>query len=164
MARGAMLPHVNVGLTRDWISGDTAFGNEADSWSLGVYATWDVFKGLANISSLRKARAESRAASHLRDFETRRALHEAQQAWRDSQASRARVDVAADAVQAARESLRIVSNQYREGLASMVDLLDVQAAATKAEGDLVQARHDHQVDLARLAYSAGRNIHQGGTQ
>ena len=61
------------------------------------------------------------------------------------------------AVDAARASLRIVSNQYREGLATMVDLLDVQAAATGAEGDLVQARHDYRVDLARLSHAAGRS-------
>lgn len=164
VARGAMLPHLNLSLTRDWFDGDSAFGGEADSWSLGVYATWDIFKGLANVSNLRKANAEKRAARHLHDFESRRARHEAQQAWRDAQASQARVRVASRTVDAARESLRIVTNQYREGLASMVDLLDVQAAATKAEGDLVQARHDHHVDLARLAHATGRRLHEGGTQ
>ncbi|MBU1675229.1 TolC family protein, partial [bacterium] len=51
------------------------------------------------------------------------------------------------------ESLRIVTDMYREGLASMVDLLDVQAAATMTEGNLVQARHDHRVSGARLAFT-----------
>ena len=162
VARGALLPHLNLGLSKDWYSEGSMFGDEADSWSLGVYATWDVFKGLANISALRKARAESRAAEYMYDFELRRARHEAQQTWRDVEASHARVEVAGAAVDAARESLRIVTNQYREGLANMVDLLDVQAAATKAEGDLVQARHDYRVDLARLAHAAGRGVHQGG--
>jgi len=164
VARGAMLPHLNLSLTRDWFDGDSAFGGEADSWGLGVYATWDIFKGLANVSNLRKANAEKRAASHLHDFESRRARHEAQQAWRDVEASKARLAVASSAVDAAREGLRIVTNQYREGLASMVDLLDVQAAATQAEGDLVQAQHDHHVDLARLAHATGRGLHEGGTQ
>ncbi len=61
--------------------------------------------------------------------------------------------MARDAVAAAREGLRIVTNQYREGLASMVDLLDTQAAATMAEGNLVQARHDLAVGLANLEFS-----------
>jgi outer membrane protein TolC len=164
VARGAMLPHLNLSLSRDWVSESDIFGDEADSWSLGVYATWDLFKGLENISKLRQSRAERRAAEHLHAFESRRAHHEAQQTWHDARASRARIEVAASAVDAARESLRIVTNQYREGLASMIDLLDVQAAATKAEGDLVQARHDHRVDLARLAHAAGRGVHQGGIQ
>jgi len=63
------------------------------------------------------------------------------------------VIVAGDAVAAAREGLRIVTNQYREGLATMVNLLDTQAAATMAEGNLVQALHDYNVGLARLRFA-----------
>ena len=162
VAAGAMLPHVNLSLQRDLYSHDSAFGSDAKSWGLGVYATWDIFMGLENISSLREARAEKRAAEHRYDFEVRKARHEAQQAWRDADAAGQRVVVAESAVEAARASLRIVSNQYREGLASMIDLLDVQAAATRAEGDLVQARHDYRVDLARLAHAAGRGLPEGG--
>jgi outer membrane protein TolC len=68
-------------------------------------------------------------------------------------AAHEKVLVARDAVTAAREGLRIVTNQYREGLASMVDLLDTQAAATMAEGNLVQARHDYHVGLANLEFA-----------
>ena len=46
----------------------------------------------------------------------------------------------------------------------MVDLLAVQAAATKAEGDLVQANHDFRVDLARLADGAGVGLTEGGIE
>ena len=63
--------------------------------------------------------------------------------------------VARDAVDSALESLRIVENQYREGLATMVELLDTQAAATRAQGDLVQARHDFRVGQARLIFTGG---------
>ena len=158
VARGAMLPHVNLSLQRNFHSHEDAFGGDAKNWGVGVYATWDLFKGLQNVSSLRRARAQSRAAEFRYDFELRRARHEALQARRDADASHARVTVAESAVDAARASLRIVANQYREGLADMVDLLDVQAAATGAEGALVQARHDHRVDLARLAHATGTAI------
>lgn len=164
VARGAMLPHVNLSVERNYFSQDSMFGNDATSWNLGIYATWDVFKGLANVSALRQARAESRAAEHRYLFEQRQARHEAAQAWRDVEAARARIAVAEGAVDAARASLRIVSNQYREGLASMVDLLDVQAAAIKAEGDLAQAQHDFRVDLARLDHAAGGGDYPGGIQ
>jgi len=61
--------------------------------------------------------------------------------------------VAREAVDAARTGLKIVSNQYREGLASMVNLLDTQAYATQAEGNLVQALHDFSVGLANLEFA-----------
>jgi outer membrane protein TolC len=86
-------------------------------------------------------------------FETRQARVQATEALLNAQAAQEKVTVARGAVDAAREGLRIVTNQYREGLASMVNLLDTQAAAIMAEGNLVQAIHDYQVGMANLEYS-----------
>jgi outer membrane protein TolC len=153
VATGALLPHINLSIQRDFYSRDQLFGDDARSWTLGVFGTWDIFSGLENISRIKKAKAESRAAEHMVAFEARKAEVEAKQAWLDANAAQQRVAIARDAVAAAQEGLRIVSNQYREGLASMVDLLDVQAAATKTEGDLVQALHDYNVGLASLRFA-----------
>ncbi len=155
VARGSMLPHLNLSAEKNYYSQDKLFGDDARSWTVGIYATWNVFGGLGNLGALKKARAEQRAARYMLDFQERQARVEATEAWLGARAAREKVTVARGAVEAARESLRIVSNQYREGLASMVDLLDVQAAATSAEGNLVQAVHDYDVGLARLAYASG---------
>jgi len=151
VAQGAVLPHVNLSLQRDFYSMDNLFGDDARSWSLGVYATMGF--GVQNVGEIKKAKAQSRAAGYMVDFETRRAQVQATEAWLAARAADQKVTVARDAVSAAREGLRIVSNQYAEGLASMVDLLDIQAAAIMAEGNLVQALHDYRVGLANLEYA-----------
>jgi outer membrane protein TolC len=109
--------------------------------------------GIGDLGDIRKAKANSRAALYMADFQARQAEVQATEAWLGARAAWEKVLVARDAVAAAREGLRIVGNQYREGLASMVDLLDTQAAATMAEGNLVQARHDFAVGLANHEYS-----------
>lgn len=164
MRRGAMIPHVNLQAEKNWYHRDDLFGNEADAWTVGVYATWDVFSGFQNIGALKKARAESRAASWMHDFQTRRARTEAVQARYELDAARERLDVARDGVDAAREGLRIVTRMHSEGLASMVDLLDVQAAATMAEGNLVQARHDVRVGLAKFLFAGGGLVADGPSE
>ncbi len=164
VATGAMLPHVNLSLERNYFSHEDIFGDDATSWSLGAYATWNVFDGLQSISARRQARAQQRAAEHGWNFQTRQARHEAQQAWRDVQAAAERLAVAREAVGAAREGLRIVSDQYGEGLASMTDLLDVQTAEIAAAGGLAQAHHDYNVSLARLEYAAGSPQPEGGAK
>ena len=151
VARGAVLPRVNMSLQKDYYSREDLFGNDASSWTLGVYATLGF--GIGNVGEIRKARAQSRAASYMADFQARQAEVEATEAWLNAKAAQDKVIVARDAVSAAREGLCIVSNQYREGLASMVNLLDTQAAATMAEGNLVQARHDLAVGLANLEFA-----------
>jgi outer membrane protein TolC len=164
VATGAMLPHINLSLERNYFSHEDIFGDDATSWSLGAYATWNVFDGLQSISARRQARAKHRAAEHGWNFQTRQARYEAQQAWRDAQAAAERLVVASEAVGAAREGLRIVSDQYGEGLASMTDLLDVQTAEIAAAGGLAQAHHDYNVSLARLEYAAGSPQPEGGAK
>ena len=151
VATGAILPHLNLSIQKDWYDLENLFGTNASSWTLGVYATMGF--GVDKLGDIKKARAEARAARHMADFETRQARVQATQATLEVRAAAQKVGVAETAVSAAREGLRIVTNQYREGLASMVDLLDTQAAATMAEGNLVQARHDLLVGLANLEFS-----------
>lgn len=151
VATGAMLPRVNLSLQQDWYDLDSLFGTNSSSWTLGVYATMGF--GVNNVGEIKKAKAHKRAAQYMVDFESRQAQVQATQALLELQAAHEKVLVALDAVEAAREGLRIVTNQYREGLASMVNLLDTQAAATMAEGNLVQARHDYKVGRANLEFS-----------
>lgn len=152
VARGSLLPHVNLAAERNWWGNDL-FPDEARSWTVGVYGTWNLFAGLQNVGAWKKARARARAAEYMARFRRRQARVEATGAWLGLKAALDKVAVARDAVAAAREGLRILDNQYREGLASMVDLLDTEAAHTQAEGNLVQALHDYHVSLARLRYT-----------
>ena len=63
VAQGSMLPHINMSIQRDLYSQEDLFGDDARSWSLGVYATWDIFKGMQNIGEVKKAKAQKRAAA-----------------------------------------------------------------------------------------------------
>ncbi len=155
VARGSLLPHVNLSLQKDWYDLDNLFGNNSNSWTLGVYATMGF--GVQNIGEIKKAKAHHRASEHMVAFETRQAQVQATEAWLSAKASYEKVLVAQDAVEASRAGLKIVTNQYREGLASMVDLLDTQAYATQAEGNLVQAQHDLSVGLANLEFNSAVN-------
>jgi outer membrane protein len=151
VATGSLLPHVNLSIQKDWYDLENLFGNNSNSWTLGVYATMGF--GIQNVSEIKKAKAQRRAADYMVDFETRQARVQATEALLGARAAHEKVLVARDAVQAARSGLKIVTNQYREGLASMVNLLDTQAYAIQAEGNLVQALHDFSVGLANLEFA-----------
>ena len=151
VATGSLLPHVNLSLQKDWYDLDNLLGTNSNSWTLGVYATMGF--GVHNIGEIKKAKAHRRAADHMVAFETRQAQVQATEALLNARAAREKVIVAREAVAASRAGLKIVTNQYREGLVSMVDLLDTQAYATQAEGNLVQAKHDLSVGLANLEFS-----------
>ena len=151
VATGSVLPHINLSVQKDWYDLENLFGSNSNSWTLGVYATMGF--GIQNVGEIKKAKAQRRAADYMVDFETRKARVQATEALLGARAAHEKVLVAREAVDAARTGLKIVSNQYREGLASMVNLLDTQAYATQAEGNLVQALHDFSVGLANLEFA-----------
>lgn len=156
VARSGMLPHLNLSVQKDWYDMDNPFGTHADSWTLGVFTTMGF--GVQNVGEYKKAKAQSRAARYMVDFETRQAKVQATEAWLNLEAAHEKVLVARAAVHAARAGLKIVTNQYREGLAGMVNLLDTQAYATQSEGNLVQALHDFRVGLANLEFSTNPDL------
>ena len=155
VATGSLLPHVNLSIQKDWYDLENLFGSNSNSWTMGVYATMGF--GVQNVSDIKKAKAQRRAADYMVDFETRKARVEATEALLSAKAAHEKVLVAREAVHAARSGLKIVSNQYREGLATMVNLLDTQAYATQAEGNLVRALQDLSVGLANLEFAGAVN-------
>lgn len=124
-------------------------------WTLGIGLTWNPFRALSGVGSVRRARAEhDRAAALLEDAE-RTADLEVLQARRTLSASAQRVTVAASAWEEAVAALEQAELRYRTGSSPITELLDVQAATTSARLTLMSARRDHAVARAALDFAFG---------
>jgi outer membrane protein len=69
--------------------------------------------------------------------------------------ARQRVTLTGLILQQAQESLKLVSERYRVGQASSVELTDAQVAVTSARADRVNARFDLQTAIARIKHAIG---------
>ena len=74
------------------------------------------------------------------------------------QTSRAAVDLASIGVQVGRENYRMQEMRYRAGASTILDLLDAQVSLAEAEADLVEARYETRLALARLEAMLGRRL------
>ena len=74
------------------------------------------------------------------------------------QTSRAAVRLASVGVQVARENYRMQEMRYTAGASTILDLLDAQVGLAEAEADLVQARYETRLALARLEAMLGRRL------
>jgi outer membrane protein len=83
------------------------------------------------------------------DLDTRRA-------WHDVRAARQSLEQSRRAVALAGESLRIVQDRYREGLTTLVELLDAETALTRARTREVASRRDLLLSQAGLKLAVGR--------
>jgi outer membrane protein len=73
-------------------------------------------------------------------------------------AARLRIEITRTSVEAAQEDVRVVSERYRLGVATIVDVLTSQEALTQAEVDAVNARFDYLRARIQIEALIGRQL------
>ena len=126
------------------------------NWSFGVSASLPLFTGGARRAERTRAEMEldelglaRRAAAERVEQRLRTVLHRAGASW-------AGIDLAADAADAARRNLALVTDAYEQGVLSILDLIDAQNAALVAEQSAATAVYDYLVDLMDVHRASGR--------
>lgn len=148
MTKGAFLPSVvaDAGLNR----GANASRSPERSWSVGVAFSVPIFDGFALSADaaaqralLESARFAETAVKQAIEGEVWDALLAEGESDRRLENARALFEAAAENLEAAQES-------YRQGLGSMLALVDARTAFTGAEQTLIQAVYDRRIARAVL--------------
>ena len=105
-----------------------------------------------------RARVARDVARTIREDLERVVRRDVTGAYDSYQTSRAAVGLASVGVQVARENYRMQEMRYRAGASTILDLLDAQVGLAEAEADLVQARYETRLALARLEAMLGRRL------
>lgn len=153
-ARGEYFPEIGVaGMyeanARDFI------GADGTNWTFTVNARLTLFDGGGRAARLRQAEQKVAQAERGHRLLNDGVALQVRQAWHELQAAARRMQLARRAVDLSRESLRIVEDRYREGLAILPELLDAQTAVTRARTREVSARRDLRLGRARLDLAVG---------
>ncbi len=156
MARADYLPQAGLMASYEW---DTEkWARYGDNWQVGIQLKVPLFDGGARAGRLETAKAQSlQAEQALKDLREKVAV-QAKEAWLRARAADERVSVTTGAVAQAQENQRIVELRYKEGLASITDLLDADMALTAAKLSRNQAIHDALVERANLAWATGEPL------
>jgi outer membrane protein len=105
-----------------------------------------------------RARAARDVARTIREDLERVVRRDVTSAFDTYQTSRAAVTLAGFGVQVGRENYRMQEMRYRAGASTILDLLDAQVNLAQAEADLVGARYETRLALARLEAILGRRL------
>jgi outer membrane protein len=152
-SHAAYLPSLNLAGNYEVNTED--FNGSADNYSVGAVLKFNIFSGNRTSATVREAKAALRQIQAVRRkleqrvlVETRRAYLHAESAWR-------RILVARAAVAQAEEALRIVRNRYKNGLFTIVDLLNSELALQQAHTNHLRAIHDYKISTANLRLAVG---------
>lgn len=151
---GASLSTSSQGLAEPW----TGFDGNRNQNQLRFFLSWTIFNGFQREQTNTQALVQ-RDVARARAADTRRQVN-AQLTQQIAALATAfeQIEIARANVAAATEDLRVQSERYRVGAATILDLLTSQTALTTAEKDLVQARFDYLLARAELEALLGRAL------
>jgi outer membrane protein len=124
------------------------------SGAFGVLLRWNVLDATRN-RRVAAASAEARVA----EFEARGVADqvrlEAETAWRRARTARERYAAAAGGAEEGREALRVVQERRQQGMATLTDELETEAASLQAELEELRAATEASIADAALLRAAG---------
>lgn len=152
-SRAEHLPSLNLFGTYEINSEN--FSDTADNYTLGAMIRVNLFSGRRISAKTESAKASLRQVKAFREgldlgvrVQTRQAFLQAQSAWQQ-------IQVARTAANQAKEGQRIVANRYKNGLLTIVSLLDAEVAHQQALTRHFKALHDYKVARINLALAVG---------
>jgi outer membrane protein len=105
-----------------------------------------------------RARVNRDVARTIREDLERAVRRDVSSAYDGYRTSTAAVELAKVGVTVSRQNYRMQELRYRSGASTILDLLDAQVNLAEAQADLVQARYDTRLALARLEAILGRRL------
>lgn len=155
LERAGFLPEIGLNGFYEANSEDV-LGTDGTNWSVTVGLRFTAFDGMATRARVRQAREKARQAEELAALEREHAALEVRTAFHEVAAAGKRLALATAAKELAARNLTIVEDRYREGLTTLVELLDAETALTEARTREVAGRRDLLRSQATLDLAVGR--------
>ena len=138
-AKSSLVPRLNGFARYDWNSASGLYAGDRN-WTVGVVASWSPFTGASELADMGATAGRARVAQAQAEAARANAQLEIEQTRTALSVALTRLDIAEQAAAQSAEAHRIVGRKYGGGLASVVELLDAQAAETRSVLALSEAR------------------------
>lgn len=146
-AQKANFPRVNAFGSYE-LNNNLDFGDAQHGYLVGIQASWMVFNGNKNKSAVNKAKIEiEKAHIQLNQLIAQNNL-EFEMAKRKMLEARNKIILTEKSIEQSKESLRIKTDRYAEGLEKTTDILMAETQVSQKEMEYIEAVYQYQ-----LAYS-----------
>ena len=125
------------------------------NWSGALQSSLNLFTGHRQTWRIREAVAQLRAARTRVTAREQQIYQDLQNALNQLDSALQRLPLTDLLVKQAQESLDLVTERYKLGAASAVEVTDAQVALTGARAEQVKAKFDYQAALSQIKHAAG---------
>ena len=134
---------------------DIPFGAEADAWSVSAGLQWTIFDFFERSHLLEQSRAHKRALELQRDDQLRQAHLEIRDAVLKADEAEVMLELARASHAASDAARQVVVERFSAGLATLSELLDVQAELARSRSSLAEAEVNLVMTRANIHYQEG---------
>lgn len=143
------LPRINGFGSYEW-NDDKLLGMGANNYMIGARLSWTLFGGYKNIGAVKQAKAElQKAELDYGEYVARNGM-EIETARRNLKVAYEKIAVSRLARDQAKESLRIRTNRYKQGLERTVDLLMAETSNSNRELAYLKSLYDYHIALFKV--------------
>ena len=157
MTRGASLPQVSAAATRT-VGGDSWFSNNtdsADTWSIGVQASWAAFDNNVTTAQVNQKRAAVHKMQQAAEDMREQAELDVQTAYLSLLAAEKNIRTTSVAVERAIEDFKIAQVRYTAGVGTNLDVTDADEKLVKAQTNYYDALYNYNLSRAALDRAMG---------
>ena len=154
-ARNAFLPTIYASAGYQLNDRDVPFGQDNDSWGVGVNLRWELFDGGSRWHGKKKAELARQAAAALLEHDRREVALQVTESVLRRQEAGLKLTSARAALRAAEEGSRLVTLRFQNGLSSMVELMDAESVLNRSRANLVEVENGYLRSVGELYYQAG---------
>jgi outer membrane protein len=126
------------------------------SWEVGVSASLPLFTGFGRMARLDRSRETLAQLQVEREATAERIATRIRTSLYESGASFANIDLAREAARAAARNYDLVVDGYRQGVLSILDVLDAQTELLNANLNATNAVYQYLIDLMEVQRSVGQ--------
>jgi outer membrane protein TolC len=157
-ARAQYLPTLRLSGGYDWFNQDPAFNGGNLSWTMRVGLSYPLFNGFTREDNVARAEATARNASATAADAHLKARADFERVMNALKLAEEQVALSTQAVEVAREDLRVQEERYRLGMSTILDRITSQVNLMDAENNEVAARYDYEIARAQLEALIGRQL------
>jgi outer membrane protein len=139
-----------------WAKTGTDIDALYDTWSFGFFLDWRFFQGGLTSGRVHEAEQNLKSAEAALSVEQLQVRFDVEQAQATLLGNKESVLAARDAVDNAKEQLRLAEGRYQAGVGTIIELSDAQVQLTNAAAQLVQAQYNLSTARAKLLAALGR--------
>jgi len=157
-AYGNYFPQVSLSYMYDWarMKSRTEPSSSADGYSVGLVVTLPLFDGFLRENVLKTAKARLERAVQGEGLVRQQIAKDVNQAVLTLRAAEKGVEASRTGLDQAEEDFRVVRERFESGRGILLEILDAQAAVTRARFNAVNALAEYQGALAMWLRATGR--------